>query len=67
MAPRTKRWLFDESDGERCPECGHAWIESGPAHFPDCRYFCLDGDRDEEGSPSSMVMQVAPSGVPVEA
>jgi hypothetical protein len=24
------------------------WNDVGPAHFADCRFFCLDDDRDEE-------------------
>ena len=36
---------------ERCPECGHTWTDEGPAHFVDCRYFCLDDERDEDSWP----------------
>lgn len=42
--------LYGPEDGELCPECSHPWTLSGPAHFTDCRYFCLDDDRDEEPS-----------------
>ncbi len=40
--------LYGLEDGEHCPECSHTWALDGPAHFTDCRYFCLDDDRDEE-------------------
>ena len=40
--------MCDTEVQENCPECGHSWKEDGPAHFTDCRYFCLDDDRDEE-------------------
>ena len=39
---------FVAVEAERCPECGHMWNDVGPAHFADCRFFCLDDDRDEE-------------------
>jgi len=41
---------YGEREGESCPECNHAWILQGPAHFTDCRYFSLDDDRDEQPS-----------------
>jgi len=48
MGQRIEDLLFDAEVQENCPECGHSWKENGPAHFTDCRYFCLDDDRDEE-------------------
>jgi hypothetical protein len=48
MGQRIEDLVFDAEVQENCPECGHSWKEDGPAHFTDCRYFCLDDDRDEE-------------------
>lgn len=46
--PQTEYAQMACDEIERCPECGHAWNEVGPAHFTDCRYFSLDDDRDED-------------------
>jgi hypothetical protein len=48
MRQQIEDLVFDAAVQESCPECGHSWKEDGPAHFNDCRYFCLDNDRDEE-------------------
>jgi hypothetical protein len=48
MGQRIEDLVCDAEVQENCPECGHSWKEDGPAHFTDCRYFCLDDDRDEE-------------------
>ncbi len=48
MDPQTDSMQIVCDESERCPECGHAWNEVGPAHFTDCRYFSLDDDRDED-------------------
>ena len=48
MRQQIEDLVFDTEVQESCPECGHSWKENGPAHFNDCRYFCLDDDRDEE-------------------
>jgi hypothetical protein len=48
MNQRIEDLVFDAEVQENCPACGHSWKEDGPAHFTDCRYFCLDDDRDEE-------------------
>ena len=48
MRQQIEDLIFDTEVQESCPECGHSWKEDGPAHFNDCRYFCLDDDRDEE-------------------
>jgi hypothetical protein len=48
MGQRIEDLICDAGVQENCPECGHSWKEDGPAHFTDCRYFCLDDDRDEE-------------------
>ena len=48
MGQQIEELVFVTEVQESCPECGHSWKEDGPAHFNDCRYFCLDDDRDEE-------------------
>ena len=48
MGQQIEDLVFDAEVQENCPECGHSWKVDGPAHFNDCRYFCLDDDRDEE-------------------
>jgi hypothetical protein len=48
MGQQIEDLAFDADAPENCPECSHSWKDDGPAHFPDCRYFCLDDDRDEE-------------------
>ena len=47
MVQRIEDLVFAAEVQENCPECGHSWKDDGPAHFTDCRYFCLDNDRDE--------------------
>lgn len=49
---------------ERCPVCSHEWADRGPAHFADCRYFCLDDDRDEDQAGLGWKDDVVPLPVP---
>jgi hypothetical protein len=66
MGQRIEDLMFDAEVQENCPECGHSWKEDGPAHFTECRYFCLDDDRDEEpfkflqGKIESTALSLAP-------
>jgi hypothetical protein len=53
-AARNKE-IYGLEESEYCPECGHVWTVDGSAHFVDCRYFCLDDDRDEEQPVTSWV------------
>jgi hypothetical protein len=48
MKRRIEQRFPAAEEQERCPVCGHEWADLGPAHFADCRYFCLDDDRDED-------------------
>ncbi len=50
MNPRIEQSFPITEEDERCPSCGHAWEDRGPAHFADCRYFSMDDDRDEDRS-----------------
>jgi hypothetical protein len=48
MGAALNKEIYGFEEGEFCPECSHQWTHDGSAHFADCRYFCLDDDRDEE-------------------
>jgi hypothetical protein len=50
MAAAHDKQSYGPEEGENCPECSHTWPLDGSAHFADCRYWCLDDDRDEESS-----------------
>jgi hypothetical protein len=48
MKQRIEQRFPGTEELERCPVCAHEWADRGPSHFADCRYFCMDDDRDED-------------------
>ncbi len=42
---------------EYCPECRHRMDDYTPSHYPDCRYFWIDTEADEEIDVQIMMMK----------
>ena len=33
---------------ELCRECGHVWSDYGVSHYPECRYYWVEEEKDDE-------------------
>ncbi len=59
MKPHTlpSRPAVQASKSDYCPECRHRMDDYSHSHYPDCRYFWIETERDEDIDSHIMMMK----------
>ncbi len=56
MKNKNDQCIYRSDGTEICRECGHAWVEFGDSHYPECRYYVLSSnDEDFETEEYSLI------------
>ncbi|HOV98530.1 MAG TPA: hypothetical protein PK595_03030 [Bacteroidota bacterium] len=48
MKAKNTLWICRKDGTEICRECKHPLSEYGESHYPDCRYYFLDDEYDND-------------------